>query len=76
MKNITLSVPDEVYRRARIKAAERDTSVSAVVAEFLARFAEGETEAESLKRRILLAREKIGHYEVGRRPPRSALHDR
>lgn len=76
MKNITLTVPDEVYRRARIKAAERDTSVSAVVAEYLNTFAKGETEAESLKRRMLLAREKLGHYEVGKRVPRGALHDR
>ena len=35
MKNITVSVPDEVYRQARIRAAERDTSVSALVREFL-----------------------------------------
>jgi plasmid stability protein len=33
--NITVSVPDDVYRAARIRAAERDTSVSALVAEFL-----------------------------------------
>jgi peptidyl-tRNA hydrolase len=35
MKNITLSVDDETYRRARIVAAERDTSVSALVREYL-----------------------------------------
>jgi hypothetical protein len=35
MRNITVAVPDEVYRRARIAAAERNTSVSAMVAEFL-----------------------------------------
>lgn len=35
MKNITVSVPDEVYRAARIRAAETDTSVSAMVAEYL-----------------------------------------
>jgi hypothetical protein len=28
-------VPDEVYRRARVKAAERDSSVSALVRAFL-----------------------------------------
>ena len=76
MKNITLSVPDEVYTRARVKAAERDTSVSAVVAEFLAKFAAGETEAESLKRRMLVAREKLGYYEVGKRVKRDELHER
>jgi hypothetical protein len=31
MKNITISIDDETYRRARLWAAERDTSVSAVV---------------------------------------------
>ncbi len=35
MKNITLSVDDETYHRARIVAAERDTSVSALVREYL-----------------------------------------
>ncbi len=31
MKNITVSVPDDVYRNARVAAAQRDTSVSALV---------------------------------------------
>jgi hypothetical protein len=31
VKNITVSVDEETYRRARIKAAERDTSLSALV---------------------------------------------
>ena len=31
MRNITVTIPDDAYRRARIWAAERDTSVSAVV---------------------------------------------
>ena len=35
MKNITVSVPDEVYRNARVAAAQRDTSVSALVVAFL-----------------------------------------
>lgn len=35
MPNVTVTVPDDVYRAARITAAERDTSVSALVAEFL-----------------------------------------
>jgi hypothetical protein len=35
MKNITVSVPDETYRGARVWAARRDTSVSAVVAYLL-----------------------------------------
>ena len=35
MKNITVSVNEEVYRRARRKAAEHNTSVSQLVAEYL-----------------------------------------
>jgi plasmid stability protein len=41
VKNITVSLPDLVYRRARIKAAERDTSVTALVREFLTRLGGG-----------------------------------
>jgi hypothetical protein len=32
MRNVTVSIPDDVYRRARIWAAERDVSLSQVVA--------------------------------------------
>lgn len=35
MKNITLKVDDETYRKARIRAAETGTSVSAMVRDFL-----------------------------------------
>ncbi len=35
MKNITVCVPDETYRRARVWAAERESSVSRVVAYLL-----------------------------------------
>jgi len=31
MRNITVSVPDEVYRRARVEAAVQGRSVSALV---------------------------------------------
>ncbi len=35
MKNITLKVDDATYQRARIRAAEAGTSVSAMVRDFL-----------------------------------------
>ena len=35
MKNITLSVDEETYRVARIAAAERNTTVSALVRDYL-----------------------------------------
>ena len=35
MRNITVSVDEETHRLARIRAAELDTSVSALVRDFL-----------------------------------------
>ena len=35
MKNITVSIDEGTYRRARIRAAELDTSVSALVRDYL-----------------------------------------
>ena len=35
MKNITLKIDDEIYRKARIRAANEGTSVSAIVRNFL-----------------------------------------
>jgi len=35
VKNITLSLDDETYRQARIRAAERNTSVSGLVKQLL-----------------------------------------
>ncbi|MEE8599460.1 hypothetical protein [Euzebya tangerina] len=49
MANITVSVPDAVYRSARIRAAERGTSVSAMVAEFLAGTDDRDAEFERLQ---------------------------
>ncbi len=39
MRNITVAVDEKTHRRARIRAAELDTSVSALVREFLRRLA-------------------------------------
>ncbi|MCW1970757.1 MAG: DUF6364 family protein [Anaerolineae bacterium] len=53
MKNITISIDDEIYRRARIYAAERSLSVSALVRKYfmeITTIAEGETEFARLQR--------------------------
>jgi len=50
MKKITVSLDDEVYRQARIKAAELDTSVSASVKKYLVELAGQETDFERRKR--------------------------
>jgi plasmid stability protein len=76
MKNITVTVPDDVYRTARIRAAERGTSVSALVGEYLrslsgrgAEFSRLEALQEQVQREIkrFRARDRLG---------RDQLHDR
>ena len=51
MRNITVSVDDETHRLARIRAAELDTSVSALVREFLANLARGQASGPGMPRR-------------------------
>ena len=76
MKNITVTVDDETYRRARIKAAERDTSVSALVRHFLAELAGSESDTERLKREERALRERIGSFRAADRLPREDVHGR
>jgi plasmid stability protein len=49
MKNITLKVDDATYHKARIRAAQANTSVSAMVREFLNR-EDNEEEAREAQR--------------------------
>jgi phage shock protein A len=76
VKNITVSVDDETYRRARIKAAERDTSVSGLVKRFLTELAAGESNAEQLKRQERALRERIVAFRAGDRLSRDDVHRR
>ena len=71
MKNITVSVDEETHRLARIRAAELDTSVSALVRHYLRSLVSdtsgdpmsiwqgGETEGERRRRRLREVIEKI-----------------
>lgn len=76
MKNITVSVPDEVYRRARIRAAEAGTSVSAMVRDHLEKMAYVETEFEQLKRLQDEVIHSIQSFSAGDRLSRDEVHDR
>jgi len=76
MKNITVSIDDETYRRARIRAAEQDTSVSAMVRKFLVEVAQDESEFERLKRREAELRAKIRGFSAADNVPRDELYRR
>lgn len=78
MRNITVSVDDDTYRRARIRAAEQDTSVSAVVKRLLAQYAgEGEDdEFTRLLRQEQELRKQIRNFDGGDRLSRDELYER
>lgn len=74
--NITVSVPDDVYRAARIRAAEQGRSVSALVTEYLRSLSEREAEfarLESQQRRI---QARIDRFSARDRLGREELHGR
>jgi len=76
MKNITVSVQEEIYRRARIKAAERDTSVSALVKDFLVALAAEEPDDRRLEREERELRARIRAFTAGNRLSRDDAHRR
>ncbi|PYQ30655.1 MAG: hypothetical protein DMF56_07545 [Acidobacteria bacterium] len=76
MKNLTISLPDDVYRKARIKAAERDTSVSALVRDLLTEFADEESDFEQRKRLQDEVLASIRSFRAGDRLTREEAHDR
>jgi len=76
MKNITVSLDDETYRRARVIAAQRDMSVSALVKQFLVELASGESETERLKQEEQALRESISDFDASDRLSRDDVHRR
>ena len=76
MKNITVSVPDDVYRNARVAAAQRDTSVSALVVAYLEQLSGRIDEfarLETLQREV---QSGIGAFRAADRLDRDEVHDR
>lgn len=76
MKNITVSVPDDVYRAARVEAAQRDTSVSALVVAYLERLAGWKEEFARLEALQHEVQAEIGQFNAADRLSRDEVHDR
>ena len=83
MKNITISVDDELYRLARIKAAEQSTSISALFKAYLIRLTgsdASETDFQRLEREERELREELHIRRLGLDPAhnlsREELHSR
>jgi len=76
VKNITVSVPDNVYRSARVAAAQRDTSVSALVVGYLEQLSGRMDEfarLEGLQREV---QAEISQFRATDRLGRDEVHDR
>ena len=76
VKNITVSVPDHVYRNARVAAAQRDTSLSALVVAYLERLSGGMEEFTRLEALQHEVQAEIGQFRAADRLGRDEVHDR
>lgn len=76
VKNLTVSLDDETYRRARMAAAERATSVSALVRQFLTELGAVESETERLKREERALRQRVTAFRASDRVSREEVHGR
>lgn len=76
MKNITVSVPDEVYRNARVAAAQRDTSLSALVVGYLERLSGRMDEFARLEAQQDEVLAEIAQFRAADRLGRDEVHDR
>lgn len=75
MKNITLSIDDDLYARSRVLAAQRKSSVSGLVREYLRGLSDAEERRAQARREI---QAMIGRFggKVGRMPTREERHAR
>lgn len=76
VKNITVSVPESVYRRARVAAAKRDTSVSALVTTYLNQLSEPDDEFARLEALQHEVQAEIKEFSASDRLSRDELYDR
>jgi plasmid stability protein len=74
--NVTLSLPDDLYRRVRIRAAEENTSVSGLVRRLLLKAGTAETDFERRKRLQEETLASIGKFSARNRLRRDEVHER
>jgi plasmid stability protein len=77
MKNVTIALDESVLRRARVRAAENGTSVNAVLAEYIERYADASDASAAIGEFLeLAAATDSGSGPGGRTWTREELHDR
>ena len=76
MKNLTITLPDDLERWLRVRAAENDRSVSGWVAQLLAETRRRDDEYEVSMKKFLAVKPRRMEWVDGRKPTRDELHDR
>ena len=76
MRNITVTVPDDVYREARVRAAERGSSVSALVGDYLRSLSDRDADFARLAAQQREVQAEIDRFRAGDRLDRDELHER
>ena len=76
LKNITITLPEDLARCLRVRAAENERSVSKWVAELLAGMRRQEDNYDVAMKRALEVKPRKMEWVDGRKPTREELHDR
>jgi hypothetical protein len=76
MANLTIVVPDEVLKRARMRALEQGTSVNAVLRDYLGHYAGAAARRERALDRLLRMSERAQSRRGAKKWTRDDLHER
>ena len=76
MANLTITVDDEILKRARVRAVEQGTSVNAILREYLAQYAGASAAHEQAVANFLRLARASRTRRDGRTWSRNELHDR
>ena len=76
MKKVTITLPEDLARWLRVRAAEDDRSVSGWVADLLAGMRHQDDNYEVAMKEALTIKPWKMEWVDGRRPTRDELHDR
>lgn len=75
-QNVTVSLPAEIIRKAKVLAAQRSTSISGLLAEQIEKLVGEEDAYERAKRRALALLDQGFHMGGKITATRESLHDR
>jgi plasmid stability protein len=76
MKNVTITLDEEVARWARIRAAKEDTSLSRLVGELLREKMRDESDYQSSLQKYMAQSPRVLKQKGEKYPGREELHDR